>query len=94
MNEPANFNQLEDVVGSFVSAIMGFIAIVLFIMIVWGGFKYITSGGNPDAAAAARKTMTFAIAGLLVVASAYLIIIIIQNITGAGITNFELFLPN
>ncbi|KKQ24912.1 MAG: seg [Microgenomates group bacterium GW2011_GWC1_37_12b] len=87
---PANFSDIEEVVGNFVSAIMGFVAIVLFIMIVVGGYKYLTSGGNPDAAAGARKTITYAVAGILLIAASYLILVIIGNITGANVTNFQI----
>ena len=89
-NEPATFADLESVFGSFISAIMGFVAIVLFLMIVSGGYKYLTSGGNPEAAGAARKTITYAIAGVLVVAAAALILVIIRAITGANVTNFSI----
>jgi TRAP-type C4-dicarboxylate transport system permease small subunit len=91
---PAQLSELEDVIENFLSAIMGFVAIVLFIFIVWGGFKYITSGGNPDAAAEGRKTITYAVIGVIVIAASYLILVLIKEITGANVTEFQIMGPN
>lgn len=41
-------------------------AFVAFVMIIYGGFKYITSQGAPDATASARRTLISAIAGLVI----------------------------
>lgn len=44
--------------------ISGLVAVV---MVFWGGFKYITSQGNPDNAKAARTTVINAMIGLVIV---------------------------
>jgi len=93
-NQPATFVDLESVFGSLVSAVMGFAAIVLFLMIVSGGYKYLTSGGNPESAAAGRRTITYAIAGVLLIAASALILTIIKAITGADVTNFAINGPS
>ena len=89
----ATLNGLDSVVQNFLRAVMGFVAIALFIMLVVGGFKYLTSGGNPEAAASGRRTITFAIAGVVLIAASYLILVIIQEITGADVTNFSIMGP-
>jgi hypothetical protein len=56
--------------------------IVAVAMIFFGGFKYITSQGSPDAAAAGRKTVINAIIGLiLVVLSTSLISFVGNNLS-------------
>ena len=44
------------------------------IMIIYGGYKYITSQGNPDALTEAKEIIVGAIVGLLVLALGYLIL--------------------
>ncbi len=72
---------------------LGFAGIVLFILLIIGGFKYITSGGDPKAVEGARKTLTSAIAGLIIILLSYLILLLITNITGVDVTNFNIVLP-
>lgn len=72
---------------------LGFAGIVLFILLIIGGFKYITSGGDPKAVEGARKTLTSAIAGLIIILISYLILLLITNITGVDVTNFNIVLP-
>jgi glucose uptake protein GlcU len=76
-----------------VSLVLGFAGIVLFVLLIVGGFKFITSGGDPKAVDAAKKTLTYAIGGLLVILVSYLILVLIKNITGVDVTNFSVVLP-
>ena len=71
-----------------VEAVLFLAGIILFIMLILGGFKYLTSAGNPENAAAAQKTITYAIIGIVIVALAYLILVLIQQFTGANVTQF------
>lgn len=52
---------------NFVSVIGGIIAVVI---IMYGGFQYITSGGDPGKTTGARNTILYAVIGLLVIALA------------------------
>jgi hypothetical protein len=76
-----------------VSYALGFAGIVLFILLIVGGFKYITSGGDPKAVEGAKKTLTSAIIGLVLILVSYLILVLISNITGVDITKFNILLP-
>lgn len=93
MDEPAAFAQLGDVFGNLVSAILGFAGITLFILLTVGGFKYITSGGDPKAVEGAKKTLTYAIGGLITLLLSYLILVLIKEITGVNVTEFNVVLP-
>lgn len=64
--------------------------LIIFIMIVMGGFTIISNAGNPDKIKDGSKTITSAIMGLLVLFASYWIIQIIQVITGASILNSNL----
>ncbi len=53
--------------------------IVAVVMIFWAGFKYMTSQGNPDAAAGARKTAINALVGLAIVILATTLVSFVGN---------------
>lgn len=91
---PAQLTGLQDIFSNVVSMAIGLAGIVLFIMFVVGGFSYLTAGGNPQAVEGAKKTLTYAIGGLVVVALAFLILKLISTFTGVtGILNFQIRQP-
>ncbi len=61
--------------------------IVIFFMILLGGFTIISNAGNADKIKDGTKTITSAIIGLVVLFGSYWIIQIIQVITGVSILN-------
>jgi hypothetical protein len=87
----ATIRGFEWIFRNVVVSVLGLAGIVLFIMLLVGGFKYLTSGGNPENAAAAQKVITYAIAGLILIALSYLILVFISTITGADVTNFIIY---
>jgi len=84
---------LECIFGNVVTIILGLAGIVLFIMLIVGGFRYITSGGDPKSVEAARKTLTSAIGGIVLIALAFLILKFIEVFTGVPVTEFKIFQP-
>jgi len=85
---PATLDKLETVFGNLVTSLLALGGIVLFLMLLSGGFKYLTSGGDPKATEGAQKTLTYAIGGLVLLAGSYMILNIIKTFTGADVTNF------
>jgi hypothetical protein len=53
------------------SFIVGAVAVI---MIIYGGFRYITSGGDSNSVGSAKNTLIYAIIGLVIVALAQLIV--------------------
>ena len=82
MTDAPTLDKLGDVFGSLVSALLALGGVVLFIMLLSGGFKFLTSGGDPKAVEGAKKTMTYAIIGVVLLAASYLILKILSDITG------------
>lgn len=85
----ATIKGLECAFGNFISVILALAGIVLFLMLVVGGFRYLVSGGDPKAVEAAKGTITQAILGLVILVLAFLILVFIQKITGVNVTQFK-----
>jgi hypothetical protein len=69
-------NNLIQTIVNLLSAIVGFVAVV---MIIVGGLRYITSGGNDTSVTGAKNTILYAIIGLIIVALSQLIVHFVLN---------------
>lgn len=90
MNDVAQLSNLQDVFSRVIEVALSFAGIVLFIMLIVGGFKYITAGGDPKGIEGAKKTLTYAIAGIVLIALSFLILRFIEVFTGAPVTQFNI----
>lgn len=64
-----------------ISLLVGYVAIIF---VVWGGYKYIMSNGEPGNVATAKKTITNALIGLVIaILSAVIVNTIIMVVNGA-----------
>lgn len=75
-------DNLGTLISSAVSAMLIIAAILAFIYLVLGGIQWITSGGDKAGMEGARNKITHAIVGLIVVAAAYAIMILVSNFLG------------
>jgi len=82
---------LECIFGRVIQVALGFAGVALFVMLLVGGFKYLTAGEDPKAVEEARKTLTYAIGGLVLIAAAFLILVFIKNFTGVDVTQFKIY---
>lgn len=80
----------ECLIGNVLPVVLRLIGIGTFFMIIWGGFKYLTSGGDPKATEAAQNTITYGIIGLVVAIAAWIILNLIKYFTGADVTTFRI----
>jgi hypothetical protein len=69
---------IKDLVDVF-SVIVGVVAVI---MIIFGGFRYITSGGDSNNISGAKNTIIYAVIGLVVVALAQFIVQFVLNKVG------------
>jgi hypothetical protein len=70
----AGADEIQDIVTLIINVISVIVGIVAVIMIIWGGFKYITAGGDSGNVTTARNTIIYAIVGLVIVALAQFIV--------------------
>jgi hypothetical protein len=65
---------LKSIASKIVNLLSVIVGIVSVIMIIYGGFKYITSGGDSGNVSGAKNTLVYAIVGLIIVALAQFIV--------------------
>lgn len=66
--------QLSDLVRTVINLLSAIVGIVAVIMIIVGGLRYITSGGNDANVTSAKNTILYAIIGLIIVALAQVLV--------------------
>ncbi|NCN87800.1 MAG: hypothetical protein GW941_02800 [Candidatus Pacebacteria bacterium] len=75
---------ISNVLGVAITLI-GMLALVMFIV---ASFRYLTFGSNSKSAEQAKDTFTYAVAGLVVALSSFIILNLISNFTGVDVTSF------
>jgi hypothetical protein len=90
MDDVAKLTDLETVFENVIRIALALGGIVLFIMLLSGGFKYITSGGDPKGVEEAKKTLSYAIGGMVLLAMAFLILRFVSEFTGIDVTQFRI----
>jgi hypothetical protein len=93
MDNVAILQDLEGLFSNVVNIILGIAGIAFFILLLSSGFKFITSGGDPKALEGAKKTLTYAIAGLILIIASYLILLLIKELIGVDVTIFKIVQP-
>ena len=86
----AQIQCLESLFEQLVKVAASLAAIVLFLMLVFGGFRYLFSGGDAKKTEAAKGTITAAILGLVLIVAAYIILVMIKAFTGIDVTIFKI----
>jgi len=76
---------IKTIAGNVTKIFTVVVGAISVIMIIYGGFRYITSGGASDKVGAAKNTLIYAIIGLIIVALANVIVsIVINQAAGQG----------
>ncbi len=65
--------------GKIIKAILGLTGIILLYLLVFGGFTWMTAGGNPEKIEKARKLITSAIIGFILMFMSYSLTILIAR---------------
>ncbi len=63
----------ETVVFNIITVLLGFLGVVFFVLMIYGGSLWMDARGNEETTTKAKKIITDAVIGLLVIASAYMI---------------------
>lgn len=81
-SDVATIQGLQCLIGNILMVFVTLIGIIGFVMMIFAAFRMMISGGDSKGMDSARKTMTYAVIGLVVALSAYFIVNIISQFTG------------
>ena len=87
VNDVPTLKCIPVVFNNIIAAALTFAGVVALFFIILSGIKMITSGGDPKAVDGAKKTLTFAIIGLVLVLLSFFIGSMIGYITGVDCIN-------
>jgi len=73
---------VENIISSAVTILITIAVILTIFFLIWGGIQWITSGGDKAKLESARKRLIFALIGLTVVLSSFMIINIFGGVFG------------
>ncbi len=83
---------IGNIIAAIIILVLVIAALIFFFMLVWGGVKYIMSGGDKAQTEAARGQITAALIGLVIVFAAWAIINLVNLFFGINI--LQLNIPN
>lgn len=78
----ATLNCIPVVIQNVVNFLVIFSGVVAVFLVVWAGYKFVMSEGDPEKIASARKTLTYAIFGFLFVLGSFFLLNLIAQFTG------------
>jgi len=72
-NKEAGYSNLKlpDLIGGFISVILGVVGIIFLILAVYAGVMYMTAGGDPGKVKKAKEILTQSLIGLIIIVAAY-----------------------
>ena len=81
-SDVATIQGLECLIANLFTVIITLIGLAAFVMLIVGSVRWLLSGGNSSNLDKARSTMTYAIIGIVVALSAFIVINLIAGFTG------------
>jgi len=62
---------LPEIIGALIGTFLSLLGVIFLILIIYGGFIWMTSAGNENKVLQAKMILTRAIVGLIIILSAY-----------------------
>lgn len=81
-NEVASLSCVPAVFSNFLNGALMLVGTWAVLVLIFAGYKYMNSGGDPKKLEGARETLTFTILGVLLVFVSFLIINLVSQVTG------------
>lgn len=85
-----NADDFGSYIGRIFSLFLALAVLIAVFFLIWGGIKWILSGGDKGGVEAARNTIIAAVIGLVVTFLAFFIISIVGRFFGIDLLNFSI----
>lgn len=86
---PTNLVGIDGVFTNITNTILYAVGIISVIMLIWGGLRYVVSGGDSKKVTDAKNTIMYAIIGLIIAILAYAIVHFVLTQLDAGSSSSE-----
>lgn len=80
----SNINTIGDVINAVMPFIMSFAGIILFLILIWGGYDVMMSQGTPEKMKSGRAKITAGIVGFFLLIISYFLTKFIASIFDVG----------
>lgn len=79
---------LSATIGNIISVVLGLVGFIFIILVIYGGFLWMTASGDEKKVEKARGIITYAVIGLAIIAAAYMItnFVFTQVLTSVGLS--------
>ncbi len=80
--EAAGFGEprsIPEIIGTLIASFLSLLGVIFLCLIIYGGFLWMTSNGKEEKVMKAKKTLTDAVIGLIIIFSAYGITAFVMN---------------
>lgn len=78
------FDSIGAIIDKFIQVLFPIIGFVLFVMVVYGGITWLTSGGSPEKVKHAQGIITAAVIGFVIIALSAFIVNFINGVLGVA----------
>ena len=85
-----NGSQLGPIIGAIVTFVLIIIAVIALFFLIYGGLRWVTSGGDKGKVDEARKTVIAAIVGLVIAFLSFFILSVVLGFFGLSLSNLSL----
>lgn len=83
VNKQESSEKVNEIVALVINIFSWIVGVVAVIMIIYGGFQYITAAGNESKVSGAKNTILYALIGLVIVALSQIIVkFVLGSVTG------------
>lgn len=82
---PADLVGADGVINQFTNIVLYIVGFISVVMLIWGGIRYILSGGDNKKITDAKNTILYALLGLVIAFFAYAIVNFVLNAIGANV---------
>lgn len=82
--DPLGGADVPELVRRLIDAVLGLVGALFFVMFLWGGFRYMTAGGDASQVKGARTTLLNAVIGIVIIGLSYAIVTAVIGALVAG----------
>jgi hypothetical protein len=78
---------LAELIAGVIDFVLPIVGGIIMLMVIYGGFLYITSGGDPEKVGKAKKTLMWAVLAVILIVISYSIVVALNEVVNTEIFN-------